>query len=58
MLLCLFDGAKVRRFLYIHNPDFVAFHLPHIWYVSHFAHKKAMRHALKLNRQMLQTDAS
>ena len=27
-----FDGAKVRRFLHPHNPDFAAFYIPSIWY--------------------------
>ena len=31
-LLCLIDSAKVRRFQHSHNPDFVAFCIPHLWY--------------------------
>ena len=31
-ILCLFDGAKVRRFPHTHNRPFVAFRIPKIWY--------------------------
>ena len=44
----LFLGAKVRRFPYTHNPDFVAYYIPNVWYNLHFAYKKAMRRTQNL----------
>ena len=31
--LCLFDGAKVRRFPHSHNPLDMSFYIPHLWYL-------------------------
>ena len=36
LLLCLFDGAKVRRFPHSHNPLDMSFRIPHIGYFTFF----------------------
>ena len=42
--LLLIDGAKLRRFLHIHNTFDVSFYIPNVWYSSFLQALPAVSH--------------